>query len=67
MKSGWKKIVTFNKMQENKKHGGARKGTGPKLKFGEPTVSFGVRVPKSKALEIKERINLILEEYVGTK
>ena len=54
-------------MQENKKHGGARKGTGPKLKFGEPTVSFGVRVPKSKALEIKERINLILEEYVGTK
>lgn len=54
-------------MQENNKHGGTRKNSGRKLKFGEPCIRIWVQVPKSKALEIKEKINLILEEYVGTK
>lgn len=47
--------------------GGPRKGTGRKLKFGESSIGIWIRVPKSKALEIKERIKLILEEYVGGK
>jgi len=51
----------------NKKSGGARKGTGPKLKFGEESVMIGIRVPKSKAQEIKDRIKIILEEYARGK
>ena len=47
--------------------GGTRKNSGRKLKFGEPCIRIWVQVPKSKVLEIKERINLILEEYVGGK
>lgn len=43
--------------------GGTRKNSGRKLKFGEPCIRIWVQVPKSKVLEIKERINLILEEY----
>ena len=49
-------------MQENKKRGGARKGTGPKLKFGERTKTISVRVPESKYEEIKEQIKLIISQ-----
>jgi hypothetical protein len=43
--------------------GGTRKNSGRKLKFGESSIGIWIRVPKSKVLEIKEKIKEILKKY----
>jgi hypothetical protein len=50
-------------MQNKENRGGARKGSGPKLKYKERTKTISFRVPESKFQEIKEKINELLKEY----
>jgi hypothetical protein len=38
-------------------HGGQRKGSGAKLKYGEKTCTIAFRVPESLALEIKKMVS----------
>lgn len=45
--------------------GGKREGAGPKLKYGEETLSLQIQVPASKRDEIKERIHSeVLKDYL---
>jgi hypothetical protein len=44
-------------------HGGARKGAGKKLKYGEETVNITIRVPKSLAKAIREMIKDFLKPF----
>lgn len=53
-------------MEEPKKHGGKRAGSGNRQKYGEPTVTVAFRVPESKAPEIKEIVNEWLEKQKTT-
>jgi hypothetical protein len=43
--------------------GGYRKNAKRPLKYGEPTESVPVRVPKSKKKEFKEKIKPILKKW----
>ena len=45
------------------KRGGARPGSGPKLKYGEPTVYVAVKVPQTYEQEIRKKIMRILKKY----
>jgi hypothetical protein len=45
------------------KRGGYRPNSGAKLKYGEETTTIAVRVPKSKAKEIKQVIKTELLKY----
>ena len=44
-----------------KKHGGKRSNAGYKGKYTESTVLVSLRVPKSKEIEIREKIKEICE------
>ena len=46
-----------------RKRGGARKGAGAKLKYGEPIIYAPVYVPKSKKKEIMAKIKEVVKEY----
>lgn len=50
-------------MSKKENRGGARKGTGPKLKYGEPTVPIGYRVPESKAAEFRQVVERLLKGW----
>jgi hypothetical protein len=50
------------KLCKNKK-GGSRKGSGAKLKYGEPTTTKSFRVPISKMEELIEIVNAKLSEW----
>lgn len=47
---------------KRKYNGGARPGTGPKLKYGEPTEKLFFNVPVSKKNEIKDKVKKILQK-----
>ncbi len=44
----------------DKKHGGKRKNSGAKLKYGEPTKTVTFRIPESKVKEVK----IIVADYL---
>lgn len=52
---------------KTKNKGGFRIGSGAKPKYGEKTVTFGVRCPISKVPELKEIIKSKLKDYEKTK
>jgi hypothetical protein len=49
------------------KHGGPRKGSGAKPKYGEPTVPVVIRVPQSKVKEFRRFAAEKLEQYKTKK
>jgi hypothetical protein len=48
-------------MPKKETRGGARKGTGPKLKYGEPTTTTAFRVPVSKVKEVRQVVDQMLK------
>ncbi len=50
-------------MKSKDNRGGYRPNSGAKLKYGEPTTTIAVRVPKSKVEVIKEVIENELVKY----
>lgn len=50
-------------MKPKTKQGGSRKGSGAKLKYGEPTTTTAFRVPISKVEEIRLLVNAKLSEW----
>lgn len=48
-------------------HGGARKGSGPRLKYGEPLKMISIKVPVSKISEVKDLIKEKLKTYQVAK
>lgn len=50
-------------MKEKSKRGGKRPLSGAKKQYSEETTTVAFRVPKSKALEIKELVQKKLLEY----
>lgn len=51
------------KSKNEGKHGGRRKGSGRKLKYGEETVNVLYRVPKSKESKFREMAEAFLKKY----
>ena len=49
------------------KKGGSRKGSGAKLKYGEELHSVSIKVPKSRAIELREVMKRALKEYLILK
>ena len=49
--------------KEEKKAGGPRAGSGPKLKYGEPVVYVPMRVPASKVDEFKAVTKKLLAKW----
>jgi hypothetical protein len=45
------------------KHGGFRKGSGAKLKYGEPTTPVVIRVPKSRVKEFRTFVGVELKKW----
>lgn len=45
------------------KRGGARKGTGPKPKYNEPTTTMAFRCPESKTKEMSAIIRTTLKKW----
>ena len=62
-----KKIVLGNDeivyLNHAENRGGYRKGSGAKPRYNEPTKSISLRVPESKADEIKAMIKEYLEQF----
>ena len=46
-------------------HGGKRENAGAKLKYGEPTVPIGYRVPVSKAAEFRQIVESLLKGWAS--
>lgn len=51
----------------DKKHGGKRSNAGYKGKYTESTVLVSLRVPKSKEIEVREKIEEICQPLIRTK
>jgi hypothetical protein len=43
--------------------GGSRKGAGAKPQYSEPTITIAMRVPESKAAEIKAMVKEYLKQF----
>ena len=50
-------------MEQKKSRGGARLGTGPKPKYGEPTKTVAFRVPESKVEHVKSMLKGLLDGW----
>tara|TARA_R110000782_G_scaffold262019_1_gene353916 strand:+ start:247 stop:414 length:168 start_codon:yes stop_codon:yes gene_type:complete len=54
-------------MTDKPKRGGAGLGQGRKPKYGEPTKHIAFRVPISKTVEVKEKVNKLLDSFKKNK